>query len=188
MFTLLAGMLLWIVTHTFPMAMPRQRSAIVARIGEGPYKGVFALVSILSIALIVLGSGQAPIVQSYVPPLFGGVFITVLVGIALTLMAASVMPNNIRRFVRHPQLTGVTIWAVAHLLVNGTVRDLVLFGGFGLWAVAGMVFSNRRDGPWQRPAPVALWKDVAVVAIGVAVTGLLLHFHGALFGVTAVHR
>ena len=181
-------MVLWIVTHTFPMAMPRQRAAIVARLGEAPYKGLFALLSLLSIGLIVWGSGQAPIVQSYVPPLFGGAFVAVLVGIALTLMAASTMPNNIRRFVRHPQLSGVAIWAVAHLLVNGTVRDMILFGGFGLWAVAGIVLSNRRDGPWQRPAPVALWKDVLVIAAGATVTGLLLHFHGALFGVTAIHR
>lgn len=185
---LLAGMVLWIVTHTFPMAMPRQRAAIVAKIGEAPYKGLFALVSILSIALIVWGSGQAPIVQVYVPPLFGGAVIALLIGIGLTLMAVSALPNNIRRFVRHPQLSGVAIWAVAHLLVNGTVRDLILFGGFGLWAVAGIVLSNLRDGPWQRPAAVALWKDVVVVAVGVAVTGLLLHFHGVLFGVTAIHR
>lgn len=188
MFTLLAGMVLWIVTHTFPMAMPRQRAAVVARIGEGPYKGLFTLVSILSLALIVWGSAQAPILQSYVPPLFGGAFVAILVAAGLILMVASVLPNNIRRFVRHPQLTGVAIWAVAHLLVNGSVRDLILFGGFGLWAVAGIVFSNRRDGPWQRPAPVAIWKDVAVVAVGVAVSGLLLHFHGMLFGVTAIHR
>lgn len=186
--TLLAGMALWIVTHSFPMAMPRQRAAVVARIGEGPYKGLFAAVSILSIALIVWGSGQAPIVQSYVPPLFGGAFIAVLTTAGLTLMAASTMPNNIRRFVRHPQLTGVAIWAGAHLLVNGTVRDLILFGGFGLWAVAGIVFSNRRDGSWQRPAPVALWKDVVVIGLGLAISGLLLHFHGVLFGVTAIHR
>ncbi len=188
MFILLAGMLLWVATHTFPMAMPQQRAAIIARIGEGPYKGIFALLSILSIALIVWGSGEAPIVQRYVPPLFGGAFIAVLVGVALTLMVASAMPNNIRRFVRHPQLTGVAVWAAAHLLVNGTVRDLMLFGGFGLWAVAGMVLSNRRDGPWRRPAPVALWKDFVVIAVGAAVTGLLLHFHGLLFGVTAIHR
>lgn len=188
MLILLAGTLLWIVTHSFPMAMPRQRTAVVARIGEGPYKGVFTLLSLLSLALIVWGSGQAPIVQSYVPPLFGGVFIALLVAIALTLMVASAMPNNIRRFIRHPQLTGVTIWAVAHLLVNGSVRDLILFGGFGLWAVAGIVFSNRRDGAWERPAPVALWRDIAVIAVGAVVTGLLLHFHGLLFGVTAIHR
>ena len=188
MLILLTGMLLWIVTHSFPMAMPRQRAAVVARMGEGPYKGVFALLSILSLALIVWGSGQAPIVQSYVPPLFGGAFIAILVGLALTLMVASAMPNNIRRFVRHPQLTGGTIWAVAHLLTNGTVRDLMLFGGFAIWAVAGMFFSNRRDGAWKRPAPVALWRDIAVIVIGTVVTGLLLHFHGALFGVTAIHR
>ena len=181
-------MLLWIVTHTFPMAMPRQRASIVARIGEGPYKGLFTVISILSIALIVWGSGQAPIVQSYVPPLFGGAFIAILIGVGLTLMVASTMPNNIRRFVRHPQLTGVAIWAAAHLLVNGTARDLILFGGFGLWAVAGVIFSNRRDGKWQRPAPVAFWKDAVVIAIGLTVTGLLLHFHGVLFGVTAIHR
>ena len=187
MIYLLAGVILWTAVHCFPLARPGQRSELIERFGTGPYKGVFSLLIIAAVALIVIGWREAPIVAVYLPPLFGNVWITLAVGVAVILMLASQLPTNIQRYVRHPQLTGVIVWAVAHLLVNGTARDVMLFGGLGLWAVLSIVLSNRRDGAWRRPPPIALWKDALVLVLGAGASALLFHFHGELFGVSPQH-
>ncbi len=187
MILLLAGITLWAAVHWFPMALPEQRNALVAKLGEGPYKGIFALLIAASIAAMVLGWKQAPLVQAYLPPLFGNWVIAAAIALALILFFASQVPNNLRRIVRHPQLTGVIIWGAAHLLVNGSVRDVLLFGGLGVWAAVGIWLSNRRDGAWQKPAPAPLYMDAAVAALGLTVAALTFHFHGWLFGVTPIH-
>ena len=75
---------------------------------------------------------------------------------------------------------------MAHLLVNGQVRDVLLFGGLSLWAIVGIVLANLRDGEWQRPGPVAPWKDALLIIVAAAATGLMFHFHGWLFGVSPI--
>ena len=187
MIILLAGLTLWAAVHWFPAALPDQRNALVAKLGEGPYKGLFSLLIVLSIVLIIAGWRAAPIVQAYLPPMFGNLFIALAVYLAFVLFFAARIPNNLRRIVRHPQLTGVVLWAGAHLLVNGQVRDLLLFGGMGIWAIVGMLLANRRDGAWQRPAPVPIWQDIILAAVALVVTALLFHFHGTLFGMSAIH-
>jgi uncharacterized membrane protein len=109
----------------------------------------------------------------------------VLVLIALLLFAASGMTTNIKRVIRHPQLTGMATWAAAHLISNGELRSLVLFGGLGLWAIAAVLFINRRDGAWERPEPQPLaseWKPLAAAIVGFAVLYLL---HPYIAGVSA---
>ena len=118
--------------------------------------------------------------------MFGNAFIGFAIFVAFILFFAARIPNNLCRFVRHPQLAGVLVWGIAHLLVNGQVRDVMLFGGLSAWAVIGMLLANRRDGRWQKPAPVAIWKDGLLVVVALVVTAAMFHFHGDLFGVTAI--
>ena len=187
MIILLAGLTLWAAVHWFPAALPEQRNALVARLGEGPYKGLFSILIVLSIVLIILGWRAAPIVQAYIPPMFGNPVIAVAIYFAFVLFFAPRIPNNLRRLVRHPQLTGVVIWGVAHLLVNGQVRDVLLFGGLSVWAIVDMLLIGHRDGAWQKPAPVPIWMDAVLAVVALVVTALLFHFHGTLFGMSAIH-
>ena len=187
MLVLLAGLILWAVVHWFPLALPAQRSVLVTRLGEMPYKGLFSILSLVAIALIVVGWQQAPLVKAYVPPFFGNWAISAAIAVSFILFFAPYIPNNLRRFVRHPQLSGVAVWGLAHLLVNGTIRDVLLFGGFALWAIVGIFLANQRDGKWQKPAAVALWKDAVLIGFALVVTGVVFRFHGQLFGVTPVH-
>jgi uncharacterized membrane protein len=114
--------------------------------GEGPYKGLFALSLVGALVLMVVGWRSAAPVALYVAPTTGGLLTSAAMFVSLVLFLGSSVPTNLKRFVRHPQLTGVAVWALAHLLANGDVRSLVLFGGLGLWAVVAMVCINRRDG------------------------------------------
>jgi hypothetical protein len=111
-----------------------------------------------------------------------------LMYVALTLFFSSRVPTDIKRVLRHPQLTGVVVWAVAHLLGNGDSRSLALFGGLGLWALLEMAAINRRDGPWQKPEPVGLPRSLVPLGIGAVAWALLFFAHPWIAGVPLVTR
>ena len=184
---LVLGLLRWAVVHSFPAAIPGRRKALVASLGELPYKGLFAVLSLVALVLIVKGWQAAPLIKIYVPPFFGNWLIGGAIVVAIVLFLAPYVPSNIRRVLRHPQLAGVVLWGAAHLFVNGTVRDLLLFGGFATWALLTMLLASRRDGKWSRPPAQPIWGDVLLLALGLTVAATLFHFHGRLFGVTPIY-
>lgn len=181
---LIIGIITWSVAHLFKAVSPDNRDRIERKLGESPYRAVFSLVIIGSLILIVMGWKSAVPHAVYSAPLAGGPLISVLVLIGLVLFFASQFAGNIKRFLRHPQMTGTLLWSLAHLLTNGDSRSLTLFGGFAAWACLEIVFSNRRDGKWQKPRPAAIKFDVIPLAIGSAVFASVLYFHSTLFGVT----
>lgn len=184
---LTAGLVVWAIVHWFPAAMPGRRKALIASLGDLPYKGIFSILSLVALALIVKGWQEAPLIKIYVPPFFGNWMIGGAIVISIVLFFGPYVPSNIRRLLRHPQLTGVAIWGIAHLFVNGTLRDVLLFGGFAAWALVAMLLANRRDGAWTRPPAKPLWGDVVLIVLGLAAAATLFHFHGRLFGVTPIY-
>ncbi len=178
---LVAGLALFLAVHLIP-GLPRLRAALVQQLGEKPYRGVFSVVVLLSLAAIVWGFSRAPLDQVYAAPAWGRPAAMILVPLALVLFAAANMPTRIRSLVRHPMLLGLLLWAVAHLLANGEARSAVLFGGFALFAVVLAISAVvRGKGPPARPEP-RVTMDIAAVVAGLVVAGLLVEFHGALFG------
>lgn len=183
---LIAGVVLWSISHLFPAAAPGARANLADRFGEGPYKGLFALDIILALVLIVLGWKAATPTPIYTPPLYGSPVPSIFLVIAVLLFVTSKAPNNLKRYIRHPQLSAVLFWGIGHLLTNGDSRSLVLFGGLALWAAVQIVFTNKRDGQWKKPNSVPLPKDIITIAVAVAVFAGLLYFHESLFGVAAI--
>ncbi len=178
---LVAGLVLFIAIHLIP-SVPRLRANLVERIGAIPYRGVFSAVVLLSLAAVVWGFARSPIEVVYEPPAWGHQASMVLVPVAFVLFAASNMPTHIRAVVGHPMLLGLLLWAFAHLLSNGDVRSIVLFGGFALFAVVEIVSAVARGkGPPKEPAP-RITMDAAAVTGGLIVAGLLAALHGTLFG------
>jgi len=183
---LIAGVVLWSIAHFFPAVAPDARANLAARFGEGPYKGLFALDIIIALVLIVFGWKAATATPIYTPPLFGSPVPSILLVIAILLFVAARAPNNLKRYIRHPQLSSVLLWGIAHLLTNGDSRSLVLFGGLTIWAALQIVFINRRDGQWKKADSVPILKDVITLAIAVVVFAGLLYFHESLFGVAPI--
>lgn len=181
---LIAGIFVWSFTHLFPALLPGPRRNIERRLGEKPYRGLFSLFIIGSLVMIVFGWKSATPSEVYAPPLASGAANSVLILVGFVLFFASQAPGNIKRFVRHPQMVGTILWGVAHLLTNGDARSMSLFGGLTIWAVLEIIMINRRDGPWQKPASVAIKFDVIPVIIGSAIFAVVLYFHGSLFGVS----
>jgi uncharacterized membrane protein len=180
---LIAGLLLFTIVHLVPAASPATRARMVDSLGEGPYRGLFSIVIIASLVLIVLGWKAATPTGIYVPPVGGGAVISAVVFAAFVLFVTSKARSNYRRFVRHPQMIAVILWSVAHLLVNGDSRSVLLFGGLGIWAVFEIVLCNKRDGDWRKPDVVPFSADTIVAVIAAAAFGAFFFLHKALFGV-----
>jgi len=176
------GVLLWSFTHFIPAIFTGLRKNLVARLGENGYKGLFALLIALSIYLIISGWKASVPEFVYLPPVWGRHVTALLVLIGFILFHAPYPPNNLKRLLRHPQLTGVACWGIGHLLANGEGRSIILFGGLTLWALLEMVLINRRDPAWTRPDPVPRRKDVFLVIGGVVAYVIVASAHQWLFG------
>ena len=131
MIWLVLGVLLWVAAHLQKSVAPATHARWVSTLGEDRVKGVVTLALLVSIALMVLGWRSSLPAHVYTPPAWATLATNGLVLAGLFFFAASALPTNVKRVVRHPQLLGVTIWATAHLLSNGAQRSLILFGGIG---------------------------------------------------------
>lgn len=183
---LISGLLLWSAVHLLPSLGRGLRARMITTLGEIPYKAAFSLLIVASVVLMVLGWRAAEPASVYVPPAWGRLAALGLMPVAMMLFFAARTPTNLKRLLRHPQLTGVALWSIAHLLANGDSRALILFGGIGVWALVEMMAVNRRDGAWVRPAPLPAKGDALTVGVGLAVFAILLFAHPYLSGVRLI--
>ena len=188
MLLLVLGVLIWSALHLLPSAGKPARTLLIGGIGEGPYKGLFALSIVGSVVLMVFGWRATAASPVYVPAAWTVAVADGLMFVALLLFLASALPTNWKRVLRHPQLTGVAIWAAAHLLANGDSRSLVLFGGLGLWSVLAMLAINRRDGAWQKPEPLPMSAELKPLVAAVVAYALLFTLHPWIAGVSPMPR
>ena len=164
------------------------RTRRIGKIGAKPWKGVVSVVSIIGFVLIVWGYGiarQTPVVL-YTPPAWARHVAALLILPAFMLLVAAYVPGTrIKRAIGHPMVAGVKLWAFAHLLANGTLADVVLFGAFLAWSVASFLAARRRDrvaGVVYPAGPIV--RDVTAVVVG-ALAWFVFAFwlHGWLIGV-----
>ncbi len=182
---LIIGVVLWSALHLFPALLPETRGRLIERLGNGRYRGLFALGIVMTLVLIVFGWRNAAVEPIYVPPLYGNPFVTGMKLLSFILFAAANAPGNIKRILRHPMLAGMALWAGAHLLANGDNRSIVLFAGLGVWAIVAMLAINLRDGAWEKPAAVAVSRDLMTIVAAGAIFAIVLYFHEAVIGVSA---
>lgn len=185
---LVLGLVLFLGVHSTRIVADGWRSRTIARIGEKPWKGVYALTSVLGFALLVWGYGLArhnPVVL-WTPPAGMAHLSALLMAVALVLLAATYVPGNaIKARLHHPMLLSVKLWALAHLLANGTLADLLLFGGFLVWAVLCFRAARQRDRAGGVVyAPGRTGATLVAAAIGLALwAALVWGGHAWLFGV-----
>ena len=177
------GLFTWCTVHLFPTLAAQVRADIIARFGPAPYRGCFALLIICSIVLMVYGWRSIEPELIYQPSAWGRVVTYVLVFFAFILFVAAKRKTNIKRYLRHPQLAGVFLWSVGHLLSNGDDRSLVLFITIALWGALEMILINRRAGAWVKPESVPFKNDAITVTIGVVLYTVLFRLHPYISGV-----
>ncbi|MEO7116797.1 MAG: NnrU family protein [Caldimonas sp.] len=190
MLILVVGLAVFLGIHSVSIVAPRWRLAMIDRLGAGPWKALYAIVSVVGFVVLVVGYGIArrePVVL-YTPPA-GLRHLTLLLMVPVfTLFIAPYFPGRISRVTKHPQLLSVKIWATAHLIANGTLADVVLFGAFLVWAVADRISAKRRPAieAHQLPgAPPSAMNDVIAVVAGLVVYVVFLFWaHRLLIGVS----
>jgi uncharacterized membrane protein len=190
---LVLGLVVFLGTHAFSMARGA-RASVIDRIGEGPYKGLYSLASLAGIVLIAIGYGQyraAGYIPVWDPPVWTRHLALLLVWVAFVLFVAAYLPGRIKRTLKHPMLAGVKIWAFAHLIANGDLGSILLFGSFLAWAVMARISVKRRDVAAQHGGPAAppsgLRNDGLAVVIGTAVyLAFVVWLHPLLIGVNVL--
>jgi uncharacterized membrane protein len=180
---MILGLGLWWASHLFPIYLPDRRAAALKRLGEKLYKSFFAMVSLMAVVAMVEGYQQASFITVWTPPLWTMHLNNLLMLLAIFLVAAKHAKSSVKHFVRHPMLAGVKVWAFAHLIVNGDLASIVLFGGVLGWAVVAMIGSNRRDGAWERPPKGNMAALIRHGIITVVVFAAIVGIHGPLLGV-----
>lgn len=188
MILLIAGCALFLGVHTLT-TMRETRAALIGRIGEGPYKGLYSLASAAGLVLIVWGfsryraSGYIPVWE---PPASLYHLTLLLMWFSfVALVAANAPAGKIKGVLRHPMLVGVKAWALAHLLVNGDLGSLILFGSFLAWAVYDRVAVKRRGDPGAPRSSVTSGDAVALGAGSLAFVAMFW-LHPWLIGVPIV--
>ena len=161
---LILGVLLWSYSHLMKRVTPAFRESL----GDNGGKGLATALTIAALVLMVIGYRGADPVYLYEPPAFLRHVNNLLMLVAVYLLLLGYSRGVVRTKIRHPMLNAVKTWAIAHLLVNGTLADLILFGGLFAWALFDMIKINRMTGPWQRPAAGPVIND-AIYAVGALV-------------------
>lgn len=179
----LLGLVLFFAPHGFTAFFRGAREAVIGKLGAGPYRGLFSLTALAGLVLIVIGWRSADPSPLYVPPYWLRHVSHLLMIFAIILLVAAYAPaGKIAHAAKHPMLAGVKIWAFAHLLTNGEVRSVLLFGAFLVWAIADRIALKKRDAPIPAAGP---WKnDIIAIAIGLAAyAAIAFYLHRYIAGV-----
>ena len=185
---LIIGLIIFLGSHSCRIFAEPWRNHMIDRLGEVKWKGLYTIISLIGLILVVVGYGQArqaPIVLWQ--PATYLIHIAILLNLVAFIFLAGSSPNNnaIRLKLKHPMILGVKVWALAHLLANGTLVDLILFGSFLLWAV--LDFRSARKRPIHMPdkAVISTKATITVVVTGIALwAAFIFGLHQYLIGVS----
>jgi uncharacterized membrane protein len=186
------GLVLFIGMHLVTTQRD-QRAALIARTGEGGYKGLYALVSIVGVVLIAWGFARYRAtgwIDVWSPPLWTRHITVLLMWIASICIVAAYSPGKIKTTLKHPMLVGVKTWAAAHLISNGDLGSIILFGSILGWAVFDRISLKHRTDPGGPPIPVGGTRQDIIAVVGGTVLYLVLGFlfHPWVVGVPAFGR
>jgi uncharacterized membrane protein len=186
---MILGLVLFVGMHLVTTRR-EQRAALIARIGEGPYKGLYSLVSIVGVVLIAWGFARYRAtgwIDVWYPPAWTRHVAVALILPAIIFFVAPYSPGRIKTALKHPMLVGVKLWALAHLIANGDLGSIILFGAILGWAVVDRISLKRRTDPGTPPIPVGgVQKDIIAVVVGTLLyLALGFLFHPYVVGVPA---
>lgn len=189
MATLIIGLLVFLGVHSSRLFAPDWRQEQIARRGEMTWKTVYSLMAIAGLILIIIGYGEARTEPVFLwnPPVWTQYLAMVLTVPVFVLVVAAYVPRNgFRARLGHPMLAGVKVWALAHLLSNGTLADLLLFGSFLAWSVACFAVFRRRDRATgvSRPAGTTRGNIITIVTGLLVWYGFVVYLHQWLIGVS----
>jgi len=186
MYELILGLVVFLGAHSVAIVSPAWRDAMAAQLGPRLWRALYSVVSLLGFLLIVHGYGAAGLTPHplYSPPVFLHYAAVLLMMPVFPLLLAAYLPGHIKAAVKHPMLTATQAWALAHLLANGMLADVLLFGGFLVWAVADRISVGKRPARAIAGAPPSRYNDAIAVVGGLALYVVFIAWaHARWFGV-----
>lgn len=184
---MIIGLGIFLGVHSIAIVSPELRNRAVLGWGEVAWKGMYGLVSLIGFVLLIYGFGlarQAQVVL-YTPPSWMRPVTFLLMLPVFPLVVAAYLPGRIKTATKHPMLAAVKFWALAHLLSNGSLADVLLFGGFLAWAALDRISLKSRAPQTLRTLPAGRFNDAIAVVLGLAVYVLFIGgAHLRLFGVS----
>jgi len=189
MLTLVAGLVIFLGIHSLSIVNEPLRDRLASRLGVVAWQATYAVIAVVGFVLIIQGYAAARLDPTvlYVPPVWLRHVALLLLVLVFPLVLATYLPGRIQRATRHPMLLATKIWALAHLLSNGMLHDVVLFGAFLAWAVVDRISMKRRT---QRPLPgsnPSKTNDVIAVVGGLGLyVWFVMHGHAWLIGIAPV--
>ena len=197
MIELLLGLVLFLGVHSLRVFAPEWRARMLSNLGEKKFKGLVSIASLVGFVLIIHGYGLARLTPQvlWIPPVATRHIAVLLMLFAMIFLVATYVPgNHIKARLHHPMVVSVKVWSVAHLIANGMAADVLLFGGFLVWAVLDFRAARQRDRAAAPPSvetklvetkPVTLLATVMTIAIGAGLWfGFVAYLHLKLFGVS----
>jgi uncharacterized membrane protein len=190
---LVAGLVLFLGMHATRIPNDQRRSGMIARLGKNKYRTIYTVVSIVGLVLIVYGYGQARLEPIFVwsPPAATRHIAALLMLFSMILLAACYVPmNHLKAKLQHPMTLSVKLWAFAHLIANGTLADIILFGSFLVWAILTFKSARKRAVPMgftgDGPTKVGTMMTVIVGVLAWLIFAAWLHVH--LIGISPFSR
>lgn len=188
MVLLIVGLTVFFAAHSVRIVAEDWRGAMIARLGALGWKAAYSLVSLAGLAIMIWGYGATRVeaVSVWDPPVWTRHLAVLLTAPAFVLIAAAYVPGtHIKAALGHPMVLGVKLWALAHLLSNGRLGDILLFGAFLVWAVFDFKAARARDrAAGTRYSPAGPIRDIAAVVLGLAVWAIFtMYLHAWLIGV-----
>jgi uncharacterized membrane protein len=177
---MIIGAAIFIGIHLVP-AKSGLRDHLVRRLSENGYKMLFTAISVAGLGLLIYGKAKAGHTYLWLTPGWGRSIAPVIMLPSMILLAAAKLPTNIKRFTPHPMLWGFILWSVAHLLANGDLASIILFGSIGAYSVIAIVSANQR-GASTSTVVVPVAREAIVIGVGIIVYITFVLLHGRLFG------
>ena len=169
---LIIGLIVFMIGHFWKRAF----AGVYDSIGPAA-KGISGVVTIGGLVLMIIGYRNADFAVVYNPPVWGMHLNWVLMFLAVGLLGAGHSKGRIKSWFRHPMLMSVIVWAFAHLLANGDLASVILFGSLGAWALAEIFVVNAATGPWERPEPGPIARDLVLLGITIVVYSVMVGIH-----------
>ncbi len=177
MFWLIFGLIIWADVHFFKRVAPGVRDGLIKSMGDGPYRGVVAILLVISIIMMVIGFRQMEPSALYYPPTWLMPIGAAFAFAGIVFLGAANSKSHLRGLVRHNMLTGVVLWGIGHLMISGEWRAINLFGGMILWAVAQMRLINRAEPEYTPYQGGTLQGDIRLAIISIVLTAIIIGIH-----------
>ena len=175
-----SGIILFFGVHLIPLNT-NLKGLLKTRLGEGPYLGLFSLVSLLGILLIILGyESNSNLIYS-----INGIFFQYskyIMFISFSTLIAANFPTYIKTTTKHPMSLGIAIWSILHLLTNSDIKSVILFGSFLTYAVISVLIAELRNTEVEKSSPKIIFDALSII-LGAILTILAYNFHGSLSGI-----